>query len=106
MKLETEQPDICPKMEMLGIHNCACRIRSGLEKGSSMFCIGKTDRVVLDVESFSHDNDHIFCIYEPQIDGGERKFTCHMVNRHDLEILHAILHKAVGAAGFMKGGLI
>jgi hypothetical protein len=101
------QPKWCPfsddTVKIIGVDACEFRCRSHETNGSSAFCIGKTDEFSFDKEGYNHTNGYVFCMRNPQLNAAKTYHICmHAVNKRDMEILHAMIHEAVGKMASQK----
>jgi len=101
-----KRPEWCPFLdddaEITCVGNCECKARSREVKGSSAFCIGKTQIVDFEVDGYRHTNGHIFCTNAPFVtDDHEFNVFALLVNKQDMETLHKMIHVAIGNDGFM-----
>lgn len=90
-------PEYCPcdreKLEE-GV-TCNCLGYSPYVKGSGSLCIGTTQLHEFKCHGYEHVNGYVFCI-RFGVKDGDAKIQSHRTCKKDLEILHDMLHKAVG----------
>lgn len=124
-------PKFCPVLHALeldvdpAIDECKCLSyrgdKNGLmaKDGHSGFCMGKIKTHSLEASDVQHSNNYVLCISGPMTrtaDGfgeGELRVLTSLINRNDMDLLHSMMHEAVGPKrsfqvegrqrGFMEG---
>lgn len=91
-----------PELEVV-IDECECLGTAGTgQNGESGMCIGRIRKHRMVVEGYVHENDHAFCLYNPNAFDKEFVICMHILNRNDFELLHGLFHCALAMRGFLK----
>lgn len=104
-----KRPEWCPFLnpdaKITCVANCECKTRSRESKGSSAFCMGKTQTIDFEIDGYRHTNGYIFCANVPFATPDHKfKIFALCVNKQDMENLHKMIHVATGEVGFMASG--